>query len=117
MDLPKYIVIVCATEPPTSVMTASSASFHYFSIQTSESMDPTAPCNVHPASGKKKNTAHGELQHAKRTVMENSHNHVAAVHLKPTIDKGSQMQEHTRIQSDATEQLTKGWKNDVAISE
>lgn len=48
--------------------------------------------------------------------MDGRHIILAAVYYKPTIIRELQIWKHTRIQSDATEQLAKGQKNGTAIS-
>lgn len=48
----------------------------------------------------------------KKTPKDNPHIFVAAVHCKPTIHRECQFREQIRIQSNASEHLTKDWKND-----
>lgn len=111
MHLPKQLVESFATGPPTLVMNDSSTVFHYYPMGNPESENPTPITDVHPASCKAtKIIAHDEEHLAKETMTDKPHGLVDAVNYKPTIYKKLEIREHIRIQSDATEQLTKTGK-------
>lgn len=93
-------------------MPASSTTPHHFPVRTPESEDLIVLSNVHPVSCKATSiTAHGESQQAVETRTDNQQTFVAFVRYKPTIDRESQIWEHTRIQSEATEQFFKDYKD------
>lgn len=96
--LAKHTMVAYATEPPTSVITASSSPLHQSSMDTPESVDPTSNGDVHPAPCKaSKVAAHGKTQHAKEITMYRPHILVAAVNYKPKIDRACQIRKHRNI--------------------
>lgn len=117
MHLPKHEVVAYATEPSKSDITASSIPLFHSPIRTLNHVDRRRLSNVHLATCKAtKLLPITDAKQKKETTSDNQHTLVAADRYKLTIERVSQIWDHTYIQSNATEQLTKDRKDEFALS-
>lgn len=117
LHLLEHMAFVYATGPPTSMIAASFTLLNHSVLRTPKIVDQTAFSDDFPAFRKANNPiAHGKRQQANQKTTDNSHGLVATVHYKPAVVREFVIQEQTCIQSNATEQLSEIWNNEVSFT-
>lgn len=111
--LPKHMVVVFTTGPPTSIMTSSTLYYHP-AIESPESLDHFSIRNEHRANCQAEhNTALSKALQAKHN---NFHNLVGAMLYKLLKNRELSIDEHVHQRQDATIHLKEHWSEYVAIS-
>lgn len=117
MQLPKHMVVAYATGHPRIVITVSSTSFHHSQKGAPKNVNRANLSNLHLVPCEATiTTTRGKAQQTKKPTKDRQHLHVDAVPCNPNMNRESQIQNQTCIQSNGIEQPTKDWQDEVVIS-
>lgn len=108
MPVPKQMVVACATDPPTAMMTAKSSSCQQSLIGTLENVDKYAYSDS-DCDESNTNVASGEEKYV-------TYNIVGAAHHNPSTNRRSQLRQNLRIDQKKTTQPSGKWRKEVTKS-